>query len=261
MQALGAVPALVALLDRDLAAYHGVEHKAIAAYEQGVDDPAAVPKEHDRCGSNLIAPMMLLSAGGTVLLERLVEQPGPAGPRRRRPRRRLDRGRDVRLERPPPRRPAGRGLPHARAARSSAWSRPRSRRPSSSRSGSPRWPRSCGSRAPAGPDRRRHVDCRRVFGRIDHIGVAVEDLDAAHRALREELRDGARPPRDGRVAGRRGGPARRRRRPRRAAGAARPGHRRSASSSSARARACTTSPTRSTTSTRRWSGSAPPASS
>ncbi len=77
-QVLGAAPALVALLDRDLAAYHGVEHKAIAAYEQGIDDPAGVPKEHDRCGSNLITPMMLLSAGGTVLLERLVERPGPA---------------------------------------------------------------------------------------------------------------------------------------------------------------------------------------
>jgi len=77
VQAVGALPAMVALLDRDLAAYHGVEHKAIAAYEQGVDDPASVPKEHDRCGSNLIAPMMLLSAGGTVLLERLVDRPGP----------------------------------------------------------------------------------------------------------------------------------------------------------------------------------------
>jgi len=77
VQGVGALPAVVALLDRDLAAYHGVEHKAIAAYEQGVDDPAAVPKEHDRCGSNLIAPMMLLSAGGTVLLERLVDRPGP----------------------------------------------------------------------------------------------------------------------------------------------------------------------------------------
>lgn len=77
VQAIGALPAIVALLDRDLAAYHGVEHKAIAAYEQGIDDPAAVPKEHDRCGSNLIAPMMLLSAGGTVLLERLVDRPGP----------------------------------------------------------------------------------------------------------------------------------------------------------------------------------------
>jgi uncharacterized protein YqhQ len=77
VQAIGAVPALVALLDRDLAAYHGVEHKAIAAYEQGIDDPTGVPKEHDRCGSNLLAPMMLLSAGGTVLLERLVDRPGP----------------------------------------------------------------------------------------------------------------------------------------------------------------------------------------
>jgi uncharacterized protein YqhQ len=77
VQALGAVPAVVALSDRDLAAYHGVEHKAIAAYEQGIDDPASVAKEHDRCGSNLVAPMMLLSAGGTVALERLVERPSP----------------------------------------------------------------------------------------------------------------------------------------------------------------------------------------
>jgi uncharacterized protein YqhQ len=83
VQAIGAVPALVALSDRDLAAYHGVEHKAIAAYEQGDGTPgtaevAAVPKEHDRCGSNLIVPMMLLSAGGTVLLERLVDSPSAA---------------------------------------------------------------------------------------------------------------------------------------------------------------------------------------
>jgi uncharacterized protein YqhQ len=77
-QVFGAVPAVVALMDRDLAAYHGVEHKAIAAYEQGVDDVASVPKEHDRCGSNLMVPMMLLSAGGTVLLERLVEHPNAA---------------------------------------------------------------------------------------------------------------------------------------------------------------------------------------
>jgi uncharacterized protein YqhQ len=77
MQTIGAIPAVVALMDRDLAAYHGGEHKVIAAYEQGVEDPATVPKEHDRCGSNLIVPMMLLSAGGTLLLERAVEAPGP----------------------------------------------------------------------------------------------------------------------------------------------------------------------------------------
>jgi len=77
VQALGTVPAMVALSDRDLAAYHGVEHKAIAAYEQGAEDPATVPKEHDRCGSNLIVPMMLLSVGGTMMLERLMERPSP----------------------------------------------------------------------------------------------------------------------------------------------------------------------------------------
>jgi uncharacterized protein YqhQ len=77
-QAIGAAPALVALSDRDLAAYHGVEHKAIAAYERGTDDVAAVPKEHDRCGSNLIVPMMLLSVGGTLLLERTVASPSAA---------------------------------------------------------------------------------------------------------------------------------------------------------------------------------------
>jgi uncharacterized protein YqhQ len=77
MQAIGAIPAVVALMDRDLAAYHGGEHKVIAAYEQGVEDPATVPKEHDRCGSNLVVPMMLLSAGGTLLLEKTVEEPGP----------------------------------------------------------------------------------------------------------------------------------------------------------------------------------------
>jgi len=78
VQAVGAVPALVALSDRDLAAYHGAEHKTIAAYERSVDDVAAVPKEHDRCGSNLVLPMMMLSAAGTLLLERLVENPGNA---------------------------------------------------------------------------------------------------------------------------------------------------------------------------------------
>ena len=79
VQAIGVLPALVALSDRDLAAYHGAEHKTIAAYERGiVEDVASVPKEHDRCGSNLIVPMMLLSAGGTVLLERLVANPNSA---------------------------------------------------------------------------------------------------------------------------------------------------------------------------------------
>ena len=87
---LGLAPAMVALSDRDLAAYHGVEHKAIGAYEAGSDDPASATKEHERCGSNLVVPMLVLSAAGQVLLERPLERPGPVarggGRRRRAPR-------------------------------------------------------------------------------------------------------------------------------------------------------------------------------
>ena len=72
---LGLVPALAALRDGDLAAYHGVEHKAIGAYEKGSPDPSAAPKEHERCGSNLIAPLLILSVASQVLLERLLEEP------------------------------------------------------------------------------------------------------------------------------------------------------------------------------------------
>ena len=36
-----------------------------------------MPKEHERCGSNLIAPMLACSVTGQVLTERLVERPGP----------------------------------------------------------------------------------------------------------------------------------------------------------------------------------------
>jgi uncharacterized protein YqhQ len=74
---LGLAPAMVALSDRNLAAYHGVEHKAIGAYEQGSDDPASATKEHDRCGSNLVVPMLVLSAAGQLIVERLLENPGP----------------------------------------------------------------------------------------------------------------------------------------------------------------------------------------
>ncbi len=75
--ALGLAPAMVALSDRDLAAYHGVEHKAIGAYEQGSDDPASATKEHERCGSNLVAPMLAFSVAGQLLADRLLERPGP----------------------------------------------------------------------------------------------------------------------------------------------------------------------------------------
>ena len=72
---LGLAPALVALGGSDLAAYHAVEHKSIGGYEQG-KDAATVPKEHQRCGSNLIAPMLAFSVAGQVIVNRLVENPG-----------------------------------------------------------------------------------------------------------------------------------------------------------------------------------------
>jgi uncharacterized protein YqhQ len=74
---LGAAPALVALRDSDLAAYHGVEHKAIGAYEQGRADPREVPKEHERCGSHLVVPLLILSVAGQLVVERALERPGP----------------------------------------------------------------------------------------------------------------------------------------------------------------------------------------
>ena len=75
VSALGLAPALVALSGSDLAAYHAVEHKAIAGYEQD-RDPTEVPKEHERCGSNLIAPMLIFSLAGQIVVDRLVENPG-----------------------------------------------------------------------------------------------------------------------------------------------------------------------------------------
>ena len=70
-------PALFALRGGELASYHGVEHKAIAAYEQDEPDAAGAAKEHDRCGSNLVAPMLAANVAGSVLVRRLLGRPGP----------------------------------------------------------------------------------------------------------------------------------------------------------------------------------------
>jgi uncharacterized protein YqhQ len=60
-------PVLVMLRDSRLARYHGAEHKSIAAYEGGVD-PASADKEHARCGSNLVAPLVLTSVAANLVL-------------------------------------------------------------------------------------------------------------------------------------------------------------------------------------------------
>jgi hypothetical protein len=74
--AVGFAPALAALRGGELAAYHGAEHKAIAAYEQGEPDPALAAKEHDRCGSHLVAPMLVANLAGLAALRRVVDTPG-----------------------------------------------------------------------------------------------------------------------------------------------------------------------------------------
>jgi uncharacterized protein YqhQ len=71
------MPALFALRGGELAAYHGVEHKSIAAYEQGSEDAADASKEHERCGSHLVAPMLASNLAGTMLLRSALEKPGP----------------------------------------------------------------------------------------------------------------------------------------------------------------------------------------
>jgi uncharacterized protein YqhQ len=66
---LSLAPALMALRSGDLAAYHGVEHKSIAAYEDD-GEAADATKEHDRCGSHLVAPMLTAAAVGNVAARR-----------------------------------------------------------------------------------------------------------------------------------------------------------------------------------------------
>jgi uncharacterized protein YqhQ len=62
---LSVAPAAFALRGGDLAAYHGAEHVSIGSYEHG----EARPKEHERCGSHLIGPMLLTTAAGNLVAE------------------------------------------------------------------------------------------------------------------------------------------------------------------------------------------------
>jgi len=46
-----------------------VEHKAIAGYELG-EDAADADKEHERCGSHLVAPLLATTVAGNVAVRR-----------------------------------------------------------------------------------------------------------------------------------------------------------------------------------------------
>jgi uncharacterized protein YqhQ len=59
-------PAAVALRGSNLAEYHGAEHIAIGTYEHGSERA----KEHERCGSHVLGPLLLSSAAGSMLAAR-----------------------------------------------------------------------------------------------------------------------------------------------------------------------------------------------
>jgi uncharacterized protein YqhQ len=61
--ALTLLPAALALRGPELAAYHGAEHVSIGTYENG---GAPAPKEHPRCGSQLITPLLASSLAANV---------------------------------------------------------------------------------------------------------------------------------------------------------------------------------------------------
>jgi uncharacterized protein YqhQ len=64
--ALSLAPAMLALRGGDVAAYHGAEHVSIGSYEHGEKRA----KEHERCGSHLIGPLLAASALGNVIASR-----------------------------------------------------------------------------------------------------------------------------------------------------------------------------------------------
>jgi uncharacterized protein YqhQ len=72
---LSVAPAALALRSSDVAAYHGAEHISIGSYEQG--EQAA--KEHERCGSHLLGPLLATTALGNTIASRVpAHSRGPA---------------------------------------------------------------------------------------------------------------------------------------------------------------------------------------
>jgi uncharacterized protein YqhQ len=63
---LSLAPAALALRSSDVAAYHGAEHISIGSYEQG----KRAAKEHDRCGSHLLGPLLATTAIGNTIAAR-----------------------------------------------------------------------------------------------------------------------------------------------------------------------------------------------
>jgi uncharacterized protein YqhQ len=71
---LSLAPALLALRGEELAAYHGAEHITIGSYEHG----ERRAREHERCGSHLVGPLIATTAAGNVLAARAPAHLRPA---------------------------------------------------------------------------------------------------------------------------------------------------------------------------------------
>lgn len=67
-------PAVVALRGTELAEYHGAEHISIGSYEHG--EPRT--REHERCGSHMIGPLLATTAVGSALASRAPRHLRPA---------------------------------------------------------------------------------------------------------------------------------------------------------------------------------------
>ncbi len=75
----GLAPAVFTLRGSRAAIWHAVEHKSIAAYEAGGADEVANAeghaKEHERCGSNLILPLVVSTVIGNTVSRKLMRRP------------------------------------------------------------------------------------------------------------------------------------------------------------------------------------------
>ncbi len=71
---LATAPAVLTVRNGALAGYHGAEHVAIGSYEH--DRPTA--KEHERCGSHLVGPLILTSTAANLLASRAPQEFRPA---------------------------------------------------------------------------------------------------------------------------------------------------------------------------------------
>ena len=89
------VPAVLSLRNSAISGYHGAEHKVIAGREAELraraggapyiaragqpSAAASAPKEHDRCGSNLVGPLLLTTIAINALIRGGSRRMTPAG--------------------------------------------------------------------------------------------------------------------------------------------------------------------------------------